>query len=418
MTATPESVIHRKVAAGRDDPKVEGRTALRALRLGLARAARDEFGLPIAIIGATQARAAQEHLGDHVDEERMLLLLDGPMGATGAICIDRSSLAALTQQQTMGRVTDADPGERSFTGTDAAMMAPLVDALIKRSADLCDFEPDKKCLEGFRFGAMTANLRSLTLAVDAEKFRIFELQLDFAAGVRQGAMTLILPDEVETAQKDVTSEPAVSAKMERAVGAATAELKVVIARLKLSLKELNELKPDDVIPLVDPRMEAVELLSIEGKKVATAHLGQAGGWKAVRINCPSQQQLRHVEEGPGFETDNLMAGADDLGVTMDMPALPDFPGTVEEGGFGGLADLPETDAMPSMPDMPPMGNLPEPGSPPSIPEEMDFPPMAGFDDDADLPDMSTEDAAAEISALAGLSLDEEDGPPEIKFPDI
>ena len=44
--------------------------------------------------------------------------------------------------------------------------------------------------------------------------------------------------------------------------------------------------------------------------------------------------------------------------------------------------------------------------------------MAGFDDDADLPDMSTEDAAAEISALAGLPLDEEDGPPEIKLPDI
>ena len=62
MTATPESIIHRKVAAGRDDPKIEGRTALRALRLGLARAARDEFGLPIAIIGATQARAGQEQL--------------------------------------------------------------------------------------------------------------------------------------------------------------------------------------------------------------------------------------------------------------------------------------------------------------------------------------------------------------------
>ena len=417
MTATPESIIHRKVAAGRDDPKIEGRTALRALRLGLARAARDEFGLPIAIIGATQARAGQEQLGDHVDEERMLLLLDGPMGATGAICVDRSSLAALTQQQTMGRVTDADPGDRPFTGTDAAMMAPLVDALIKRSTDLCDFEPDKKCLEGFRFGAMTANLRSLTLAVDAEKFRIFELQLDFAAGVRQGAMTLVLPDEVEAAQKDVTSEPAVSEKMERAMGGATAEFKVVIAPLKLSLKELNELKPDDLVPLVDPRMKAVELLSIEGKKIATAHLGQAGGWKAVRVNCPSQQQLRHVEEGPGFESDNLMAGGDDLGLTLDMPALPDMPDTSEECGFGGLQDLPGTDAMPTMPDIPPMGDLPEPGSLPSVPEEMDFPPMAGFDDEAEFPDMSTEDAAAEISALAGLSLDEEDDLPEIKFPE-
>lgn len=59
-TAKPsDTVIKRKLAAARQGSRDGARSVLRALRLALARAAADEAGLPLAVIGATQGRCAR-----------------------------------------------------------------------------------------------------------------------------------------------------------------------------------------------------------------------------------------------------------------------------------------------------------------------------------------------------------------------
>lgn len=378
MTATQGNTTkQRKMAAGQDKAQTGGRSALRALRLGLARAARDVFGMPLSVIGATQTRAAQEALPAHLSDERLLILLDGPDRAIGVASLDRACLAALIQQQTMGMVTGTEPVERPYTGTDASLAAPLIDAVLERAANLSDSIADKQCLTGFRFGARADSVRALMLAVEAERFRIFDLTVEFDGGPGQGALCLVLPEPVKGAQEDAGAIAGRGVRMGRAVGNARADLTVVIGRLQVSLSELTQMRLDDVLPLQEPLIDRADLVGINGQKIATARLGQAGGLRAVRLNETAMGRHRQRTDGD-FEPNALTPPPEaETGVTLDMPTAPGVPAVWEDQN----SDAPA-----------PMAG---------------FPTLEDSDDDAldPLGDLSPDAAAKEISALAGLTLD-------------
>ena len=115
------SAVQRKLAAASNGAQSGERTALRALRLGFARAAAAVCDLPLAVIGATQRRAGSDEVADYIGDDWLLLLLDGTDGQIGALLIDPDSIAALIQHQTMGAVSGGATGARPFTETDAAM---------------------------------------------------------------------------------------------------------------------------------------------------------------------------------------------------------------------------------------------------------------------------------------------------------
>jgi hypothetical protein len=281
------SALERKVAASREVDLGSGRSILRALRLALARAAKDLFELPLAVIGAKQARCDAEGAGAYLADDRLLVLLDGGDGLAGAVSLDGACVAALIQQQTMGRVTGITMGERPFTGTDAALAEPLIEALLTRASGLTDQPEDKNCLSGFRFGARVEDARSLVLALEADKYRIFDLTIDIAEGTMQGAICLLLPDlppEPEKGAKNGKGSPPPGPGLDRAFGVMRADLTATICRLRMPLTELAALKLGDVLPLVRERLEETELIAIDGRSIAAGRLGQINGLRALRLN--------------------------------------------------------------------------------------------------------------------------------------
>jgi hypothetical protein len=361
---------------------------LRALRLALARAARDIFELPVSVIGATQGRDSLESVPGRLKEENLLLHLDGPGRAIGALSVNRSFMTALIQQQTIGKVTGGEPAERAYTSTDAALVAPLVDEMIKRAADLSEKPADTECFRGFRFGTRVVDLRAMMLLLEAERFRCFDLTVEFNGGVSQGQMLLILPEPVVVAQKKTADSETIS--MKEAVSSARADLNAVICRLTLSLNELSNLRIGDTLALKDPNLAHADLVSITGTRISTARLGQAGGLRAVRINEVATASMEGPGEQNGFQPEalNTLTHIEDA-LTLDMPA---GIGESEPWNEGLTQALPEIDGMGA-----------------SEMDFGDFPAMSGADDDL-LPDMNVEEAAVEISALAGLSLDGSDLP--------
>ncbi len=377
----PTSALQRKMAAGRDGAQPGGRSILRALRLALARAAADEFELALSVIGATQARCAQENLERCLSDERMLVLLDGPDGATGALSLDRECIASLIQHQTMGQVTGNAPAGRGFTGTDAAMAAPLIDAMLIRAVDLADLVVDKHCLDGFRFGARAEDARSLILTLDADRYRMFELTLDFAGGVTQGAMGLVLPerplDAVRAAGRgDLDTGP----RMDRAIGLARADLTAVLCRLRMPLADLSAMKVGDVLPLVRDRLNETDLMTITGHRITSGRLGQVGGLRAVRMNevAPRAAPPSGQGTGPGADgdfADRITPPPERLDpMIIDETVLPDSDAAKDDSGA-------------------PDGTV---GLPVVVEDESDG--------ESPFRDMTPEEAAAEISELAGLPL--------------
>ena len=385
------SVKQRKVAAGQEASPPGGRSAVRGLRIGLARAARDIFEMPVAVIGATQTRCAQASLGQYLGKDHLLVLLDGPDRQVGVLSVDRESLASIIQQQTMGRVTGGEPAARPYTSTDAALVAPLIDETMKRAAAMTDVLTDRRCLEGYRFGARTEDLRSMILAIEAERFRIFNLTLDFAAGVQQGKWCLALPEPEE--EPAAASAAPLGPRLDKPAGAARAELSAVIGRLRLPLAEFSAMKPGALLPLQNPQIDRADLVAINGQRIATARLGQISGMRAVRLN---ELSPKRPARGDGqFQIGSLPQPESGADMTVDMPSLP---------------DLPDPSAMPDLPDLPKMG-FPNPmgDSDDAAPMPLDLGglPSLGEDEDEPLPNLNPRQAAMQISELAGLSLDGE-----------
>ncbi|MFV0514183.1 MAG: FliM/FliN family flagellar motor switch protein [Jhaorihella sp.] len=284
MTAAAgsQSVLKRKLAAARQGERGATRSALRALRLALARAAANETGLPLAVIGATQARCARDSLTGPPGGDHLHLLLDGPDGRSGGVSLDRACVTALVQQQTTGQVGGGDPAARRFTAADAALVAPLVDAMLARAAELADSAADRACLAGYRFGARLDDMRGLVLALDADRFRVFDLTVEIAGGAAQGRLCLILPDIAPDAPSEEPGK-ARPAGLEQSFGALRAELTAVVGRLRVPLSNLSQMQPGDTLPLTRGRLDLTDLVGIDGQRVATGRLGQSGGARAVRL---------------------------------------------------------------------------------------------------------------------------------------
>jgi len=377
------SVLERKLAAASAADRGTGRSALRALRLALARIAKKLYDLQLAVIGAKQTRCDHDGITRFLSDDHLLVLLDGADGLAGAASLDGSCVAALVQQQTMGQVTGNPMPDRAFTGTDAALAEPLIESLLARAAELSDDAEDQRCLSGFRFGARVDDARSLALALEADRFRVFELTVDIADGVMQGTMCLLLPDPPEDpddSNKKGAAKGPKGPNLEQAIGVMRADLTAAICRLRLPLDELTAMQPGDVLPLVRERLEETELITIDGQTVAAGRLGQVNGLRALRLNETSVvEDLSEPPSQNGF-------GNRVVATQADANALVTLEGSVS----------------------PPQGQVDHAGLPVVIDSTPGADPLS---DQASEPDdlfeqMTPQEAAAEITKLAGLTAED------------
>ncbi len=343
--AETDSTIQRKLAVARDEGQGAPRSILRAMRLGLARAAADTLDLPMTVIGATQCRRPQDSLQDTVPEDRLYVLLSGPDGLLGGACLDRVCVTSVIQQQTMGTVFAGPAGERAFTGTDAAMVAPLIDTFLPRARDLSEASLDRLCLGGYQTAARAEDRRNLILSLEYESFRLFDLTVEIGGGVAQGQITLILPDQPEP--KDSVAEGlAELSGLEKSFGVMRAELTAVISRVQLPLSAFAGMQPGDLLPLIGDKLDKTEVLTIEGQKIAIGRLGQCRGMRALRLNErlpelePPNSDAGFSEHGTPEATALTLVDPDIIEHTSSVEIAAD---TVDSGAMGTVQSAPETD---------------------------------------------------------------------------
>ncbi|WP_158965855.1 FliM/FliN family flagellar motor C-terminal domain-containing protein [Chachezhania sediminis] len=419
----PAAALARKLSAAKAGASTTERTALRALRLAAARTADDLFDLPVAAIGATQDRCMIDDLRRHFSDNWLLVLLDGPDGRFGMASFDPSAVMVLIQQQTMGEVTGGTPSDRPFTDTDAALAEPLIEGILSRAADLAEVEHDRRCLTGYRFGARAADVQDLVLALEDDRYRVFDLTLDIAHGKVQSVVRFALPDLTEEEQGEEAAGPR-GPHLDQAAGVIRAELTAVLGRIRMPLSRFARLAPGMLLELTDGDLARTELRTIAGGKVAVARLGQAGGMRALRMNEPPELRARpdpgeaFEPAGPasvgGFGMGGAMAGA--------MDGLPPMGGFSAGAGmaFGddgdGAGDLPAWGADAEADDLPPPGgdagfsDLPafggdDDGGLPPLGGGDGLPPLEGDGDLSDLPPLGGEDDLPDLPMGTPMSMD-------------
>lgn len=361
-------VMRRKAKAGREDAQARRMSVGKALRLSFAKVANELLGLPLAVIGATAAAQPAEGLDEILEAEALLMLLEGPRGQKGAAMLDGALVGGLVQQQTLGKVQpDGSEAGRPMTATDAALCAPVLEGLMKRAAPLPDDPAERALLTGFEFGAHVAAPRLLRLALEGAEYRVLRLTLDLAGGVRQGALTMILP-EPEAADLTPETDGSDAAAAEPSPGGATlcdnvlglkAELNIGLATLSLPLRQVGKLAVGDVLPLGVTAFDRIRVLTLQGRDLAGGSLGQVSGMRAVRLAPRPKVQdhpQRRAEDRAALDQPEVTGDGTGLGPVPVQPAtasaLPDL------SDLGGVPE-PEADQPPAMPDMSDLPGLAE-----------------------------------------------------------
>lgn len=324
----------------------------RALRLAMARVAERRLGLDLVVTDVAQERLDQERLVAGLDDDALLVLIEGPEGAAGVLTLDRRALAALIEHQTTGRVTDRAPEERAFTATDAALAQPLIDGLLERAATDLSGSAEAAWVKGMRFGAWLPDLRTLTRALQAPDYRLFRFEMELGGGARTGALTLALPqpdDPPAPARADAGSP-----RLAEAALRATVELRAVLHRLQVPIARVGRLTPGERFAIPESALESAELEAPDGRVLCKVRLGRVDGMRAVRLPgrpraLPNPTQ--EMEETPMPETDRRQepAPAQDAapaGEEADPPFDAQTAPPMPDGEPAELPDLPPLDFEP------------------------------------------------------------------------
>ncbi|MFW8634210.1 FliM/FliN family flagellar motor C-terminal domain-containing protein [Cribrihabitans pelagius] len=433
-----QSVLARKLSAAKDGiGAASSSLTLKALRRSVARAAIDLCELPVVVLAARQANRMPEDLAEHLSDKDLLVVLDGPAGRIGAATMDAPTVTALIQKQTIGQVMGKAPAERHYTPTDAAMTAEFLEKLFAKAVAMLEGQSDEAIFSGYSFGAQVEDVRTLVLGLEAEDYRVIEMNLDLANGAMQGQMKLILPEPTPDDLQDGANGSGTGPSLGRNLGSMRAELSAVLCKMRVPLSTFTGLKTGDVLPLDQAYLYETDLLTIGGQPVAQGRLGQMNGARAIRLNQTRTRLVAETEDagqtfseagsGGALELAPAEAPALDLGIAAqglqdagDDGGFPALGGGGDLGGDlgGGLDDLAGElgDIGSGMGGD--LGSGPEGGLPalPGGDGDGGMAPMefAGLGSDSalaldgfggGLDSMDPGDAAAEISQLAGL-----DGP--------
>ena len=300
-------VMARKLAAARGGVADGGPGADRAWRLALARAARDQLKLPLEVADIALDRLSLAEVLELPPDHAMIVVLEGPRDGLGLMVIGAGVLAAMIEVQTIGNVAANAPSPRKPTRTDAAMVAPLIEAALVGLETALMQEPDLIWAGGFRYASFLDDPRPLGLLLEDTSYRVLRAQVSVANGVRSGPVLLALPAEGRgAAPLGRPVDPALLGPVFTALLADQVEntdcvLDAVLTRLSMPLSQVLGMAVGDVVGLPRAGLERISFEGLDGRVVAVGRLGQNRGLRAVRLT-PAAEAARQppVQASPSL----------------------------------------------------------------------------------------------------------------------
>lgn len=288
-----DGVIRRKVMAARGDLAEGGPGADRGWRLALARAARDQLKAPLEVTGLTQQRAGLAEVLEAPPDRALVVVLEGPGEGLGMLALAPEVYQAMVEVLTIGRVSAQAAAPRKATRTDAAMLAPMLDAaLMDLEAGLAT-EADLVWAGGWRYASFLDDPRPLGLMLEDFAYRVVTAEVDIGQGARQGRVILALPAEGRgqrpravsggAALEGAAAERRFTEALAETLGASEVRIEAVLTRIALPLARIAALAVGDELVLRDAALDRISLEGLDGRKTGEGRLGQNRGMRAVRL---------------------------------------------------------------------------------------------------------------------------------------
>lgn len=275
-----DTVLERKAQAQRRALGVGSVSMPRALGRGLSIAADALWGLALVATRTGDETLRVDRAIAKIGDNCLLIILENEHGRCGLVAIDREIVTGLIEVQTLGKVTRFPTDSRAFTPTDAAMMAPLLDAALPRFASMLAGQPEMAHLQGYGFGALVEDVQTAGLALDAEQYHLTTFDVSLAQDTRTGGMLFLFPELPKSADQD---KPTRQGRHEAILKLVPARMQAVLTRIHIPLDKAQALRPGDVLPISPQAVTSATLVVQGGHVAARGKLGQMNGFRAVRI---------------------------------------------------------------------------------------------------------------------------------------
>lgn len=314
---TAESVLERKATAQRRALGVGAVSIPRALRRSLSIAADALWALGVSCTLKSDDLVSTDRALARLDPDQLFIILEKDGGPAALVALDRHMVTGLIEVQTLGKVTRFPLDDRPFTPTDAAMMAPLVDAALPRFGSMVSTQPERAHLRGYVFGAQADDVQIAGLALDADQMHAVHFDVSLANGTRDGRMAFLFPEPDPAPERDGARK---GGKYEEAMKMVPARMHAVLTRIHIPLAKAQALKPGDVLEISPNAILAATLVVDGGHVAAKGKMGQMNGFRAIRIG--GDMKLLHKPAPPQDMSDAPPATPPTVGASLDFPAPP------------------------------------------------------------------------------------------------
>jgi len=271
-------------------------TSSRAFRVAMTRAADKALGLSLTVSSVGEEMTPHDGLLEGVPPDYLYAALVRTGEFVGLLGIDTQMRAAAIEMQTMGKLANIAAQDRPPTGTDMMLVRPLCEMLLAQLEETTLGSELAGWSDGVKLGPAFDSLRAAGLALEEADFRLIRLSLDLGVAERLGEIVMALPNH--QAPSEVVDEKPLDQswdkKMHFSVSAAPATLSAILHKMTLPLRQVDNLKVGDVLPLYGAGVGSVRLYAPEGVMVSEARLGQSGGKRAVRIETPAEMAMRDL----------------------------------------------------------------------------------------------------------------------------
>jgi len=330
---TDQSVLKRKAEAGRPRLSFAAMSPAKALRVGLAKAAQDQHRLALIVDKISEDRLSLSELLEVLEERALLAVLTGPAEGLGLAVLSPPVMAALVEMQTMGRVIPGEVPPRRPTRTDATMVVDFIDQVMAELETALASELDVIWAGGFRYSSFLNDPRPLGLLLEDAAYRVFRMELDLSLGAKRGTMLLALPADGRGNPPErrgaAAADPGAqwARNLERTVLAIPAQIEAVLHRLSIPLGTVMGLRAADMLPLPMSGVDKVRLEGNDGRKLVSGRLGQARGYRAVKLLIGDAADLaRSMAGAPGQEAGGEKTGGHEAGLGTDFASGADDEG--------------------------------------------------------------------------------------------
>lgn len=261
------------------------------LRVAFGRMAAECPGLDCVVQNVVIREGALAEVLELIETGAFLALLEGQGDRMGLLMACPMVMSAMIEAQTTGRVDPTPPLIRKPTRTDAALIAPMIDAFLRRAEQRCAELPQAALMSGHAYGSYLDDPRPLGLMLEDGVFHILHLRVSLGFGAKEGDWIVVLPDPVQDtpsqtdAQTEAEADRDWQERLTVAVGHSEVLVHAMLGRIHITLTEALRLRPGDILRLPDSALESLTLESITHAPLGVGRLGQARGQRAVRLTA-------------------------------------------------------------------------------------------------------------------------------------